>query len=341
MNGYQRMMAALRGEMPDRRPVILHSFMPAAREAGYTMRQYREDPEIAAKCHIQFAEKYGVDGVLFDVDTALTAGAVGVPVDFPEDEPARTHEPLLRSLDEIDALAEVDLSKDPRIQHSLEAVKLIKKHFQGELLVRGNCDQAPFSLATFIRTPEGFMMDLMMDPERALQLLVYCAKICRQYIRLMAATGADLVSNGDSPAGPGMISPEMYAQLAAPYELQLQEEAHKAGVPYLLHICGNTELILDHMATMNLDAVDLDYQTPIRKIHETLGSHTTLCGTVDPSGVMALGTPEEVKKHTLELTNLYKGNPRLVLCSGCALPPFTPEENIRMLVRTAQESDLV
>lgn len=330
-------MAALHGERPDRRPVILHSFMPAAREAGYTMRAYRESPEVAAECHIRFAEKYDVDGIIFDVDTALTAGAVGVPVDFPEDEPARTHEPLLRSLDELDTLKEVDLSKDRRIQHSLEAVRLIKKHFGDEILVRGNCDQAPFSLATAMRTPGDFMMDLIMDPERAQLLLEYASGVCRQYTRLMAATGCHMVSNGDSPAGPSMISPEMYASLAAPYELQLQEEAHRAGVLYLLHICGNTDLILNHMASMNLDAVDLDYQTPSQRILDTLGQNTLLCGTIDPSGVMALGTPQEVVTHCRALLDCYRGNPRLVLGSGCALPPFTPEANIRALIRTAHE----
>jgi len=34
MNGYERITAALRGERPDRVPVMLHNFMMAAREAG-------------------------------------------------------------------------------------------------------------------------------------------------------------------------------------------------------------------------------------------------------------------------------------------------------------------
>ena len=34
MNGLERIMAALRGEQPDKTPVMLHNFMMAAREAG-------------------------------------------------------------------------------------------------------------------------------------------------------------------------------------------------------------------------------------------------------------------------------------------------------------------
>ncbi|GHV67523.1 uroporphyrinogen decarboxylase [Bacteroidia bacterium] len=337
MNGTQRIKAALSGEMPDRRPVMLHNFMLAAREAGVTMRQYRDDPEIAAKCHIQFVEKYGVDGVLFDVDTALTAGAIGVKVDFPEDDPARTHEAFLTSMDDIDSLADIDISTNRRIQHSVESIKILKRYFGDEIFIRGNCDQAPFSLACCMRTPTDFMMDLMLDEERSIRLLEYATTICKQFIRLMADAGSDMVSNGDSPAGPSMISPEMYEQFALPYEKAMLEEAHKQGVPYLLHICGNTDLILERMATIGLDAVELDYKTDTHKIYSHFSSSTTLFGTVDPSAVLALGTPQRVEEETLKIGRIYKDSPYLVLGAGCAIPPMAPPENIRALIRVAQE----
>jgi uroporphyrinogen decarboxylase len=336
MNGYERIKAALSGVMPDRRPVMLHNFMPAAREAGYTMKEYRDDPAVAAECHIRYAEKYGLDGVLFDVDTAITASAIGVTVDYPDDEPARTHEIFLRSLDDIDKLAGVDISQHPRIQHSLEAVRLIKKHFGNELFVRGNCDQAPFSLACMMRGPENFMVDLLTDEENVMRLLEYATGICRQFIRLMAATGADMLSNGDSPAGPSMISPAMYEQFAMPYEKELVDEAHRCGLPYLLHICGDTRLILSQMNRLGLDAVELDYKTPIENIFEVFGNTTALFGTIDPSGVIALGTPEAVHNESVRILDVYRNSPRLVLGAGCAIPPMAPEENIRAIVDSRQ-----
>ena len=337
MNGYERIVAALNGEMPDQRPIMLHSFMTAAKEAGYSMKQYREDPEIAAKCHIQFVEKYKVDGILFDVDTALIAGAVGVPVDFPEDEPARTHHPLLHTLEEVETLADIDISKNVRVQHSMEAIRILKKYFKNEIFVRGNCDQAPFSLACSIRTPAEFMMDLMLNEDDSIRLLEYSSRMCSQLITLMASAGADMVSNGDSPAGPSMISPEMYEQFAMPYEQKMADAAHDAGVPYLLHICGNTDVILDKMATLNIDAVELDYKTPIANIHAQLGHKMSLFGTIDPSAVFALGTPAMVERETIQLLELYRRNPRLVIGAGCALPPITPELNLRTFIETVQK----
>jgi uroporphyrinogen decarboxylase len=340
MNGYERIKAALSGVMPDRRPVMLHNFMPTIREAGYTMKEYRIDPEIAAECHIRYAEKYDLDGVLFDVDTAIEASAIGVAVDYPDNEPARTHEIFLDSLDKVDDLADVDISKHPRIQHSLEAVRLMKKHFGDEVFIRGNCDQAPFSLACSMRGPENFMMDLFMDEEKVMRLLNYTTGICCQFIRLMAETGADMLSNGDSPAGPSMISPDMYEKFAFPFEKALVEEAHRCNLPYLLHICGDTHLILSQMNKLGLDAVELDYKTPIENIREVFADKTTLFGTVDPSGVIALGQPETVREECMKVLDTYRHNPRLVLGAGCAIPPMAPEENIRALVKCAHEYEL-
>lgn len=340
MNGYERITAALKGEKPDRRPVMLHNFRVAAREAGYTMKQYREDPATAARCHIRFVEKYEVDGILFDVDTALTAGALGAAVDYPENEPARIKTAFLRSLDEADRLNDIDIASDRRIRHSLETVSILKKYFRKEIFIRGNCDQAPFSLACSLRTPACFMMDLITEPEKALRLIDCAAGICARFIRLMAEAGADMISNGDSPAGPSMISPAMYQTFAMPYEQQMSDIAHDCGTTYLVHICGNTDRILEPLAAMRLDAAELDYQTPVDRIVTCFRENTTLFGTVDPSGTLASGTPATVCRETRKILAAYKQNFRLVIGAGCAIPPDTPEENLRAIIRTAREDEL-
>jgi MtaA/CmuA family methyltransferase len=336
LNGYQRITAALKGEWPDKRPIMLHNFMLAAEEAGYTMKQYRDDPEIAAKCHIQAVEKYGLDGILFDIDTALLASAIGVPTDYPENEPARCHHGLLNSLDEINKVQEVDIAKSERIQIALEGARIMKKYFGDEIFLRGNIDQAPFSLASMVRTPAEFMMDLIMNEEKVFQLLDYCTEACIQFAELMAGAGVHMLSNGDSPAGPDMISADMYEKFALPYEKKISDKTHELGLPYLNHICGNTDMILEIMPKAGIDAVELDYKTDIYKIHEVFKNNITLFGTIDPSGVIAHGSTKDVEEKTRELIKLYEDSPRLVVNAGCAIPPGTPEENIRKMVEVTR-----
>lgn len=338
MNGCQRIRAALAGELPDRVPVMLHNFLMAAREAGFSQRRFREDPEAIAASFVRAVETYGYDGIVVDVDTVTLAEALGVAVDCPEDQPARPSGPALARLAEVRDLAPPDVGRHPRVQVWLEAVRRLKARLGGEIFVRGNCDQAGFSLASMMRGPAEWMMDLVDGANRAdvHALVSYCAGATASFIRLMAATGADMVSNGDSPAGPDLISPALYAEFAQPYERGLADEAHRLGLPYLLHICGDTTRILEGMAATGADALELDHKTDVRSAREALRGRAAFVGNIDPSAVLALGTPALVEARTRELLKVFAGEPRFILNAGCAIPAETPPANLRAMIAAAR-----
>jgi uroporphyrinogen decarboxylase len=337
MNGYERIKAVLNGEKPDKIPVMLHNFMLAAREHGVTMEQYRNSPKVIAETFISSVEKYHFDGILVDIDTVTLAGAVGVHVDFPVDDAARSHDGNVVNLEDVFKLKPAKVEDYKYIQVWLEAVSLLKEYYKNDLFIRGNCDQAPFSLASMMRGAQPWMLDLMMGTEEELSfLLEYCTDASSQFVKLMSQTGCDMVSNGDSPAGPEMISAEMYLKYAMPYSKRIVEVAHKEGVPYALHICGNTDVILEHMMLTGADALELDYKTDIAKVYDLLHDSVTFIGNVDPSGVLALGTVDDVRNKTLELLELYKNSNRFILNAGCAIPPTTPSQNLKMMIETAR-----
>ncbi len=332
MNGFDRVHAAMNGRWPDTVPIMLHNFMPAAREAGYSQREFCNDPRKAADAFIRMTEKYDLDGVVMDFNTATIAGALGVTVTFSENEPARCSKGVLKSLKEVDDLKDADISNDKYIRIWLDTMRLLREHFGNEKYLRGNVDQAPFSIAGMMRTQTEWLIDLTdkENHEMAIRLLEYCTRASCRFVQLMTDAGAHMVSSGDSPAGPDMISPAMYRKFALPFEDEVAAYAHGCGVPYLLHICGNTDAILDGFANRPVDAVELDYKTDIRRIHDlVLISNVTFWGNVDPSDVFALGTPDEVRKEKQKLVELFSDTPRFILCSGCALPSLTPGQNIR------------
>ena len=337
MNGYQRIAAALKGEPVDKTPVMLHNFMLAARESGLTMREFGSDPRNIARAFAESVERYGQDGLLVDVDTATLAAALGVQVAYPEDEPAVCRGALLPNLASVDELPPPDVSKHEGVQIWLEAVRLLKRQFGGEVFIRGNCDQAPFSLAAHLRGAEGWMLDLM-DPDyeaAAFRLLDYCYEAGTQFLRLMASTGCDMLSNGDSSAGASLISPRLHRKFAHDYEKRLASFSHQLNLPYAQHVCGNARPILADLLATGADAIELDFKTDSQAVRETLADRATLIGNIDPTGVMAQGTPELVESKCRELMTIFAGTPRLILNAGCALPATTPPENLRAMIRTA------
>ena len=255
-------------------------------------------------------------------------------MEFPADRPAVARGALLDDIRHVDQLPPPDVARYAGVQVWLEGVRLIRQYFGDVIYIRGNCDQCPFSLASLVRSMDGWLLDLM-DPDLepyCTQLLDYCAAAGRQFLELMSATGADMVSNGDSTAGPSVISPRMYRRWALPYEIQFAEAAHRLGVRYAIHICGDTRAILPDLAACGADAVELDYKTDVVKAHDLLRDRATFIGNIDPSGVIALGTPEEITREARRLIELFSDTGRFILNAGCAIPADTPPENIRALV---------
>jgi uroporphyrinogen decarboxylase len=339
MNGFQRIQAALRGRWPDRTPIMLHNFLMAAAESGVPMSRYRRDPAAIARCFIESVDKYGYDGIVVDVDTATLAGAVGVPVVMPDDQPAVCRGGRLRTLEEARDLGPPTVGDHPGIQVWLEAVRILKRHFGDEVWIRGNCDQCPFSLAAAMRGAADWMLDLT-DPERhedAHRLLDFCAGATIQFIRLMARTGAHMISNGDSPAGPSVVSPALYRSFAQPYESRAVEASHQLGLPYLLHICGKTEPILGDMVSTGADAIELDSMTSPLRAREIIAGRAVFAGNLDPTGVLAMGTPGEVRRKTRELLEVFAGTPKFILNAGCAIAATTPPANLRAMIEAARE----
>ena len=122
-----------------------------------------------------------------------------------------------------------------------------------------------------------------------------------------------------------------------PYEKRIVEEAHNMNLAYALHICGNTDVILEHMILTGADAFELDYKTDITRIFNSFHDNRAFIGNIDPSGVLALGTVGDVRKRTLELLSVYKDSNRFILNAGCAIPPGTPSENLKMMIDTARD----
>ena len=338
MNGYQRIMAAFQGKQPDTVPVMLHNFMLAAREAGLTMEAFRHDPREMARAFIESIERYEIDGIIIDVDTVTLAGAAGVPIESPVDQPSVAVGPRLKSLEEVHDLEPVDIRQYRGVQVWLEATSILCNYFGNDILIRGNCDQSPFTLSSLIRGMEPWMLDLADENQHELvhQLLEYSTSLTLQFVRLMSETGAHMTSNGDSTAGPELISPAMYRTFALPYEQKIVQCAHELRLPYVLHICGNTNRIIDHMLETGADGLELDYRTDATLACDKMKDCAVFIGNIDPSGVIALGTPALVEEKTRDLLTIFADVPRFVLNAGCAIPPMTPPENLRAMIHAAR-----
>lgn len=339
MTSLERCMAVLNGETPDFLPVVPQSFMFAVETAGMKISDVNKCGRKMAEAHLVSQEKYGYDGCVVDFDDATIAEAVGAKVIFREDEPATVDEeqPVLKDLRDVYDLSLPDPLKSGRICEWLEATSRLCEKIGDRVFIMGRADQGPFSIACLLRGTTQFMMDLMTeDPGLIRDVLDYCRRVSVVFAKAQKDAGAHTTSIGDAFAGPNLISPDMYRKFAWEPEKKVTEEVQDYGIPFSIHICGNTNGIIRDMGTTGAKILEVDWMLDMREARSVVPENTVLMGNIDPSFPLVLGTPEQIDeavKNVIEATN----GRRHIISSGCAMGRNTPPENFKAFIKAARK----
>jgi uroporphyrinogen decarboxylase len=119
----------------------------------------------------------------------------------------------------------------------------------------------------------------------------------------------------------------MYEEFALPFEQEIFTAVREAGALARLHICGNTNRILELMGKSGADIIDLDWMVDMGTAARIYGGHgPAVCGNFDPVAVMLRGTPEQVAAAVRKC--VQDGGHRGVSAAGCEIPDGTPPENL-------------
>jgi uroporphyrinogen decarboxylase len=332
MNSRERILNAIAGKPHDRVPVAQHNFTFCLNHYGITMKQYRQDPVLAAKALVNTCYDFGYDCIIIDFDTCTLAEAMGSQCDFPEHEPARIRKYFLENIEDIDALKVPNPLTDGRLPIWIETTKEVRKLVGNEKAIMGRADQGPFGLLFQLRQSEEMMMDLLMADE---ELLHKALEICTQagvtFAKAQLEAGADITSIGDSASGESLISPDMYMQFGYPYQKKYKEMLGDGKIS--LHICGRTNNIIEGMTNTGFDVLELDHLNDIEKSLQTIDGRACVWGNLDPSSVVSSGTRDLVMSESRKVIEAAKkyGQNRFVLCPGCLVNADAPKENIKAM----------
>lgn len=339
MTSLERVQTVLRGEIPDRLPVVPQGFMFSAANAGYTIGQINRNPQKMAECHRICQEKYGFDGCVLDVDDATLAEACGATVRFRDDDVASVDEskPLLNDLSEIDDLKLPDPHHDGRICEWLETTSRLVEMIGDHVFIMGRADQGPFSLLCLLRGTENFMCDLLTeDPEVILHALDWTTKAHVLFAKAQYEAGAHASSMGDALASPNLVSPKLYRQFAMPFEKKVVESLKDVGKPYSVHICGDTNAIIKDMGTLGSAIIEVDWKVDLQVARNVISPNATIMGNVNPSDPLVLGTKEDVDRIVHANIIATKGY-RYIISSGCAMGANTKPENVIAMIEASKK----
>ena len=324
MTPKERINAIIKGDSYDR-PAVTPIFMAwASHFIGHTYRDYYLDGDILAEAQLAVTRAFNLDQVSAISDPWREASAYGMEYEYPPEGVGRPKEIFIKTRSEISLVKRFDIENAERTKQRIDSVRKMAAEVGQTHSVLGWVE-GPMAEYGDLRGVENAMLDLIDEPDIFVEAGDVIVENAIAFAVAQIKAGADMVGVGDSAAS--LISPEMYAGLVMPLERKLIAAIHEAGATAKLHVCGNISNIVEYMVDSGTDVIDVDWMVSLSRARELAGPDVTLCGNINPAGVLFEGSPEDVAEAAKECLNAVPD--KFILMPGCEVPPATPEKNIR------------
>lgn len=362
MNGKERMNLAMRGEKPDRTPLMCQFSL------GYLALHYAEDlidfwytPHGLAEAYIRAAEAHGFDGILVSrtgYDPGMRAQIASVENgkhgakyllmqdgaryylpqnDYPLPQTLPHRDPRPSSIDEIDLEAVAASAREGR-PWEFNILEEVLERRGKELSIHGEIGTAFERFLTLFERVDQGLMALLDDGPFAKKLIDELNRPLIASALEQCRLGVDAMKLSSPYAGAGFISREMYRQFVLPNERAIIRAVHEEhGLPCYIHTCGAIGDRLDLMLETETDGLECLDPPPLGTVDlaeasRQLGDRAFIKGNLDSVNELRNATAQEVletARRRLEIGRRHPGG--YILSTACSIAPDVPPENISVL----------
>ncbi|MFC4222507.1 uroporphyrinogen decarboxylase [Lysinibacter cavernae] len=342
---------------------VRHSTTPVwfMRQAGRSLPEYRDlrvgvrmldaclDPELSSEITLQPVRRHGVDAGIFFSDIVVPLKLAGVAVEIVAGKGPVFANPV-RTLADVEALPDLDPAALAPVR---EGVALTVAQLGTTPLI--GFAGAPFTLAAYL-VEGGPSKDhirartlMRSDPATWSALMDWTARITGQFLSAQIEAGASAAQLFDSWAG--SLSRAQYRASVAPASAQalnsVRNTTYQVGdetrtVPLIHFGLVSTQLLPDFRTLGTgermVDAVGVDYRTPLDEAATLLGSDVTLQGNIDPALLTAPWERLAEEAHTV--LALGRSARSHVANLGHGVPPETDPTVLTKLVELIHSIDV-
>ncbi len=284
-----------------------------------------QDAEAMARLAAAAREVVGFDFVRVPFDQTIEAELLGAEVDFggrTSNAHVRSHP--LRLGEPPPPLPNLEAGR-PRVV--IDAIALLRRRLGEDVAVLGGL-VGPFTVLCQLLGIQTVLTESVRRPDALQPYLDLVVELGIEYGRRQVAAGADALTVEDMAASLDMTSPRLYQQLILPAQQRL---VSAIPAPTILHVCGSNTRILRLLHQVGSEVISLEARTDL--VQAVGAGDCAIAGGVPTVEVLLNGTPADVRRAAEE--SLAAGVH--ILAPGCGLPPLTPLENLREMVRAARD----
>lgn len=211
-----------------------------------------------------------------------------------------------------------------------EHFRLLKEKVGDDLVVFGETE-GPFTCAANLVGTEQFMKWIYKKPENINTVLEVTREAAVAAVNFAFDNGADYYVLAEPTAGPALLRNKFFEKHTQPI---LKQVVERAKGPVVLHICGNTDSIIDMMCDTGVAGISIEEKADMKRAVEIAHQKgVKVFGNVATATTLFNGTPEEVYQEATQALE----NDTDFLCPGCGIAPPTPLENLLQLKKARDD----
>lgn len=331
LNSRERVLKFFRKERVDLIPVFSgmgNVTVHGLDKYGWKFADIHTDANKMAKMAASTFQLFGFECAVVPFDMGVEAEALGAEVNF---YPHRADvvfptisKKLAEKVEELDIRVPSDLTKAGRIPLVMEAIHYLKEEV-GDQVAIGAWVLGPYTLAGQLVDISDLAKMAFKETEMVHEVLDALAEVLIEISRIYRQAGADYMTIREMGAGPDILSPRMFKILIQPH---LEQIFNAIDSPKILHICGDTDSVVDQMTLCGADAISVDQKNHVAESRKKVGSDMLILGNFDPFEVIVQGKPEDVDNAVKEVI----ANGVDAVWPGCDIWPTAPKENMEALM---------
>jgi uroporphyrinogen decarboxylase len=314
-------------------PIMTH---PGIEAIGKNVIDAVTDGEVHYQAIKNVTETYDTTACTVIMDLTVEAEAFGCAISMPEHEVPSVTGRLVCDEESVNRLQVPSLSAG-RMPEYLKANRLAVETIKNKAVLSGCI--GPFSLAGRLYDMSEIMVGIYIEPDVIKTLLDKCTEYITLYCKELKAIGATGVIMAEPAAG--LLSNEDCLEYSTVYVKQIVEAVQDDNFTVVLHNCGNKGHCTQAMIDSGAAALHFGNAVNMVETLEQCPSNLVVMGNIDPVGILKQATPEEVYRITADLLAKTAQYRNFVISSGCDMPPFVPDVNIKAFYRAIADFNAV
>lgn len=335
MNSYERIITAMKGEQPDRIPLVEFIIDPAVYTAilprAESQTDFEEYFDFDAVCTGVTFEKVKTHG---DGTYTDEWGVLYKPASEEVDHPVKGP---ITDIKELEAYT----PPPPDAPGRLGKLENLVERFKHKKAIIFH-QRAAFMWSAYLIGIDNLLMNFLIEPEFTEQLLDMVLETNLQTARNALRAGADIIVLGDdyaSNAGP-LFSPDIFNRFILPRLQKMIDCIHEEGGFAVKHSDGNLWKILDQIVDTGIDGLNPMEPTAgmdIGEVKTKYGDRVCLLGNIDCAHLLPHGTREEVEQAVRECIDKASQGGGFILTSSNSIHSSVDPENYRTMIEYAKK----